>query len=193
VSLQVQSLTLLLMVASGGALGILFDTYRVVSGQLRLHRLFISMFDVLYWLAATLLVFRVLYYSNMGDVRLFIFLGLLLGISAYFALLSPWTIKAVKAIIHAITVVSGWCVQLFQLFIIKPLLLLYKCFMILLGFLAAVSIFLYKVVLQLLYPFWAVIKWLTRPIHRYFRFLVRWQSWIVSAWQQVKRLFRGKQ
>jgi len=192
VSLQVQTLTLLLMVASGGVLGVLFDTYRVVSGQLRLHRVFVPVFDVLYWLAATLLVFRVLYYSNMGDVRIFVFLGLLLGISAYFALISPWTIKAVKAIIRAIVLVCRWLIRLFQLLIIKPLILLYKCFLILLGFMAAVSIFLYKVVLQLLYPLWAVTKWLTRPIHKYFSFLGRWQRGVISAWQRVKRMFRGK-
>lgn len=166
-NLEVQIWSLLMMVASGGALGAVFDVYRIVAGHVRFGRLLVSAIDLLYWIAATIIVFRVLYITNSGEVRVFVFLGLLLGLSMYYALISTFVIRATRMIIRAVQAVAAWCVRVFQLMVIRPLRWLYRLLMALLGFLAALTVFLYKVVLQLLYPVWMLLRWITRPLHKH--------------------------
>lgn len=178
-----------MMVASGGALGAVFDVYRVVAGQLRLGRITISALDLMYWIAATIVVFRVLYLTNMGEVRVFVFLGLLLGISIYFALISTYIITGVRAVIRVIRIAASWVVRLFRLLIVRPLLMIYRVLAVLLGIVAATTIFLYKVVIQLLYPVWVFFRWISRPVHKYFLFLTRWRRVASDAAHWVKRMF----
>ena len=63
------------MLLSGIGMGVVFDGYRVVSDELRISRLWVPVFDLLYWIAATLAVFQVLSTSNEGEVRAYVFLG----------------------------------------------------------------------------------------------------------------------
>ena len=164
-SLQVQLVTLGAMVLSGNVLGVVFDAYRVVSREVRLHRFVLSLLDLLYWLAAAVLVFRVLYETNLGEVRLFVFLGLLFGISMYFAFFSRWTILAVRWSIEMFRRLVRFTIKMFDLLIIRPIRFLIRCLIVIWGFLCALSIFLYKFVLQLLYPLWVFLRWIARPLH----------------------------
>lgn len=187
-SLEVQASTLFLMVLSGTALGAVFDGYRVVFAQLRVGRYFVHAFDLLYWLAAMLFVFRILYFSNSGEVRVYVFLGLLLGISLYFALLSSSVIKGVLMTIRAIQTLFRWSIRLFTVLIVRPIRFLYKCLFIIFGFIGALSIFLFKIVIQLLYPVWKILSWVTKPLHRYFTFLSRWKE----QWLRAMRWIKGR-
>lgn len=187
-SLHVQLATLAAMVLSGNVLGILFDSYRVVSRELRLHRRLIPLFDLAYWLAATVFVFRILYQTNLGEVRVFVFLGLLLGISAYFAFFSRWTIRFVRWLINLVRATVRLSIQGFRLLIIRPLVFLWRCLIVFLGFLGAFSVFFGKIVLQLLYPLWVVLKWAVRPLHRYFSFLQRWKQPLYRLLDRLIRL-----
>ncbi len=63
----------MMMLLSGIGMGVAFDSYRVVSNRLHIGRLWIPILDLLYWLAATLIVFRVLMANNDGEVRIYIF------------------------------------------------------------------------------------------------------------------------
>lgn len=184
-SLQVQLITLAAMVFSGHALGVIFDAYRVVSRELRLHRWLIPACDLLYWIAATLLVFRVLYAANLGEIRMFVFLGILLGISMYFAFVSPWTVRAVKQLIEIIRRAIALGIRLFILLIVRPLQFLYRCLIIFMGFLMALSVFLYKFVLQLLYPLWVILKWITRPLHRHVARLLIWMRPVKHWYERI--------
>ena len=65
-NLQTQWLTLVWMLASGTLMGIAFDSYRVVSGQLRFPRWSVNLLDLFYWIASALFVFRMLYHVNQG-------------------------------------------------------------------------------------------------------------------------------
>jgi len=153
VSLEVQFLTLGAMFGSGAGLGVLYDIYRVAAGQLKISRWLLPILDILYWIVATILVFRVLYTSNQGQVRLFVFIGLLVGICFYFGLLSHWVVKLLLFVIRL-----GKA-------LIRLLIGIYRLLIITLGFLAAFAVFLFKIVLQLLYPF----RFLFRPLLRLVR------------------------
>ncbi len=72
-SLQVQFVTIGMMFLSGHGLGVMYDMYRVLSRQFRAPKWIIPFLDVVYWVVATLLVFLALFYSNQGEVRMFVF------------------------------------------------------------------------------------------------------------------------
>lgn len=154
------------MLLSGLGMGAVFDSYRILSLELKFPRWWLPFLDLLYWVAAALIVFRVLYAGNNGEVRVYVFLGLLLGVTVYYFLFSRmvaaivrWTILAVRGLIRFIIGMLDWT-------IVKPLVLLYKLIKVIFSFGAAITIFLLKVVLQLFRPFWLLAKWMLGPVIR---------------------------
>lgn len=175
-------------------MGAIFDTYRVLSGQLRVPRWLIPLLDIVYWVLSTILVFRGLYASNHGQVRVFVFIGLLLGGWIYMRLFSRWIIKLVLLLIRIVKALIRFIIRTFELTIIKPIQLLYRLVIVIFGFLLAISIFLYKIVLQLLYPFRVIFRKLFKWV-RPWLVIPRWlkTNWFSVLWkklvQAVKRLF----
>jgi spore cortex biosynthesis protein YabQ len=186
VSLQVQFLTIGVMMASGAAMGILFDIYRVLAGQLRLPRLLVPAADLLYWAAATLLVFRNLLFSNHGELRFFVFIGLAAGISFHFCFMSPATVKTVKAFIRFAVRAYFFLVKCVNIFLVRPVKLLFRITVIFTGFLAALAIFLYKFVLQLIYPVKLLLRWLFTPLLR----RMAWPHWMEGAGRKLAGILR---
>jgi spore cortex biosynthesis protein YabQ len=160
-NLNEQFLTMGLMMGSGLGLGFFFDIYRVLTGKLELKRWMIAILDIIYGLAAAVAVFRVLYYSNYGQLRFFIFFGLILGIYLYYQWFSKITIRIVVKVIRLVQ----W---LWNMFIMRPILALYKVLLIFLGFFKALTIFFYKLMLQLSYPLQFLTRWLIKSIKRLF-------------------------
>jgi spore cortex biosynthesis protein YabQ len=173
------------MICSGVALGLLFDTYRVLSGEFRFPRWIIPPLDLLYWAVGTLAVFRILFLSNGGEVRLYVFLAMMIGVSFYFGLLSGFFIKGIGWTIERIKQLIRSLIRLGDLFIIRPLIGLYRAFIIFLGFLAALSIFLTKLVLQLLYPLWKIAVWMLRPLGVKLFGLIRGDRWLLPVVRRI--------
>ncbi|MFC0216117.1 spore cortex biosynthesis protein YabQ [Paenibacillus chartarius] len=195
-TLNVQFLTLWMMFVSGLALGVLFDGFRVLAGQLRVPRWTQPVTDLLYWSLATILVFRILYWSNHGQVRLFVFIGLLIGVVIYFTSLSKAVISVMHYLIRTVKALFRFLVKTVETVVVKPIIGLYRLFILFLGFLAALAIFLYRIVLQCLYPFWKLLIWLTRPIWRPLqqhlrmpRWLARIGGWFERMWVWLRRWF----
>lgn len=185
-TLQVQFVTLGMMFLGGLSLGGLFDLYRVLASQLKAPRYAYYLLDIFFWIAGTLLVFKLLYESNLGQVRMFIFIGLLAGVLLYFLFFSPvviqiilWMIRFTKATIRVIK-------KTVEIFIITPVIWLYRATVVFLGFLLAIAIFLYKVMLQLLYPVWKLLIWLVRPLVRRLRI----PSWMKKSGQSIAAFIR---
>ncbi|NEW09584.1 spore cortex biosynthesis protein YabQ [Paenibacillus sp. SYP-B3998] len=188
-TLHVQFHTIFMMFLSGIALGAIFDVFRVLSSKLRLPRWAIPLIDILYWIVATILVFRLLIYSNEGQIRVFIFLGMGIGICFYFAFLSRWIIQLTLLVIRIVIALYLFISRTVELLIIKPIIGLYRLTVIILGFLLAVAIFLYKIVLQLLYPLWRLLLWMTRPAHKYFVIPVWFKKLTGKIMEICRRLF----
>lgn len=165
-------------------MGVVFDGYRVVSNELRLPRWWLPVLDMMYWMAAALIVFRVLYASNNGEVRAYVFLGLLIGVLSYYWLFSKSVIAIVKWTIGAIKTLVRFIFKCIEFVIVKPILLLYKLVKVILGFGTAFTIFLLKIVIQLIRPFWLLLRWLSRPLVRP---LWRWVSPYVQRWRVKER------
>lgn len=178
------------MIVCGLGLGVLYDVYRVLYHTFQPPKWLTAACDLIYWLVATLFVFRTLFWSNQGEVRVFIFLGLIVGVWTYFVWFSPSVIRCIRFVIALIKKFINISIKLFQLLVIKPILFLYRCVVIFLGFLLTASMFLCKIMLQLLYPVWILLRWLTKPIWTRvklpsFAIIRKGIKWIKSGWSQL--------
>lgn len=151
-----------LMLCGGGLLGLLYDVCRVFAKEFRFARFQTLIVDLCYWLAAAVIVFKLLYTGNHGDLRIYVFIGLLVGGWLYFVLLSRIAAKVTRAAIQFGKKLYYFILKAFYVLLIKPVILLYKLIKILLGFLLAITIFFYKFMIQLLYPFQKLFLWLLR-------------------------------
>jgi spore cortex biosynthesis protein YabQ len=185
VTLSIQFLTMASMIASGAALGLLFDVYRVLSGEFRFPRWIIPPLDLLYWGIGTLAVFRVLFLSNGGEVRIYVFLAMMIGVSFYFALISSFAIQTIRWMIKQVKALIRFLLKLGNLLIVRPLVGLYRLCIVILGFLAALSIFLSKVVIQLLYPLWKLTIWIGRPLGRWLHSALRADRWLTPFVRRI--------
>jgi spore cortex biosynthesis protein YabQ len=122
VSLDVQFLTMAWMAGCGALLGAAFDTVNVTARRFRFGRGVRSLLDVLYWVAATLLVFRVLVKANGGVVRPFVFLGLGIGAVLYLLLAAGLYRRTVDRLLAVLTWLYGWTVRVLRALVWRPLL-----------------------------------------------------------------------
>lgn len=165
-TLGMQWWTMAAMLLSGVGMGTVFDGYRVVSNELKFPRWWLPVLDVVYWMAAAIAVFRVLYASNYGEVRAYVFIGLAVGVLLYYFLFSKLVTVTVTWIIGAIRKLIAFTLKCLHILVVKPILLLYRLLVVTLGFGSAITIFLLKIVLQLVRPFWHLIVWMLRPALR---------------------------
>ncbi|WP_059048740.1 spore cortex biosynthesis protein YabQ [Paenibacillus senegalimassiliensis] len=189
-NLETQWITLLWMLASGGILGVAFDSYRVVSGQLHFPRWSIHVLDLLYWVAAALFVFRVLYHSNHGELRFYVFLGLFIGIWIYFLFLSVITERFVLMLMRISNKIYRMIVRTIEILLIAPLKWLVNLIRLMLGFLWIGLLFLLRITLL---PIWKLIRWAFRPIWRKLRIPEGWtkvQHWAAMWRDRCLRLLR---
>ncbi|MFC5530025.1 spore cortex biosynthesis protein YabQ [Cohnella yongneupensis] len=184
------------MILCGLAMGTVFDVYRVASHRFHIARWLLPGLDVVYWAAATFAVFSLLLDSNHGEVRMYVFLGLGIGVTGYFGLFSRTVAK-----------VTGWLIErLQQLFrglwrigdalLFKPLAWIVRLLAKLLDIVFVVIAALLLWVGRLLFkPLSKLAKWIWAkllPVRVKFRPVV--QAWhkIRDKWREIVAIFRKK-
>jgi len=75
-------------IAIGLIMGIVFDFYRALRGLVRPKKWTTGLSDLIVCLFLTCLVFLLLIFSNWGEVRVYVFLGLAIGLAIHFKYLS---------------------------------------------------------------------------------------------------------
>ena len=180
-TLSVQYVTMGMMMASGIAMGVIFDVYRVLTGQLRLIRRLVPLLDLVYWAGVTIFVFRMLKQGNEGQLRFFVFIGLALGTYLYYWLFSGTTRMLVEQLIKAIKWLAQILRRCFEICIVRPVIGLYKLAFLLLCYAASVAIFLLKIVLQLFYP----VRILLFFAWKHTGGRIKWAEWIIHM-RQIK-------
>ena len=84
---QVQALGI--MVVTGLVLGVIYDFYRIVRSFSRPGSSTGLVLDIVFWVAATPATFLMLVAGNWGQLRSYVFIGIAIGLFAYFQLVSP--------------------------------------------------------------------------------------------------------
>ncbi|WP_373325744.1 spore cortex biosynthesis protein YabQ [Sporomusa paucivorans] len=118
--LSTQIRTFVLIVTTGIVLGILFDTYRVLRRRFRPPWLVTSLTDLLYCLLASAIAFTALLASNWGELRFYVYIALLVGIIAYYRLVSQYVMKFIMALLLLITKLCHLTKLAVAFTIIKP-------------------------------------------------------------------------
>ncbi|TCZ74328.1 spore cortex biosynthesis protein YabQ [Paenibacillus albiflavus] len=165
-TLQIQFWTLFMMICGGMAMGAIYDLFRLLYEQLKLPRWTIIPMDITYWIVATILIFQMLYSSNQGQLRMFVFVGMVAGVLLYYFVFGKIVTKIYLFIFKMVTETYRIILKIFDIFLIRPAIILYKVVIILFGFLKAIAIFLYKIMIQLLYPVWKLVLWIKQRFVR---------------------------
>ena len=121
-----QVITFLITIATGIVLGVLFDCYRVLRGNFRSRGLVTCLTDLLYWLLATVVVFLALVVSNWGELRFYVFLGILSGVGLYYRLVSLYAIRLFSFFIRFVKSIVNFIKRVVKVFFIRPILFCIK-------------------------------------------------------------------
>jgi len=99
-SMSGQAWLFLSAVLTGGAIGLLYDAFRVFRKTTPHSKLAVQIEDVVFWIAATGLTFYYMLHRNYGEIRPFVLVGIALGIVLYFATLSRLVLVVFVAIVE---------------------------------------------------------------------------------------------
>nr|WP_255807732.1 spore cortex biosynthesis protein YabQ [Cohnella mopanensis] len=190
-------MTIASMMLCGVAMGLVFDVYRVASHRFHIARWLLPALDVVYWAAATLGVFSILLGSNEGEVRMYVFLGLGIGVTGYFGLFSNGVVKLSGKLIDIFKSIFRFAWKLINALVWTPLLwmvrLLAKVLDILFIVTVAILLWVGKLLLK---PFarLARVMWpKLLPIRRRFWPIMRTYRRAREKASQIRNLFRKKQ
>jgi spore cortex biosynthesis protein YabQ len=196
VNAAAQWMTIASMMLCGLSMGLVFDVYRVASHRFHVARWLLPALDVAYWAAATLGVFHILLGSNQGEVRMYVFLGLGIGVTGYFGLFSNWMVKLTGKIIDIFKTLFNFLWKLFTMLIGVPFLwivrLLAKLLDILFIVTAALLLWTGKLLLK---PLKALGSWLwlkLLPIRRKFEPVVKAYTRFREKVRQIRDLLKRK-
>jgi len=190
-------MTIATMMLCGLAMGLAFDVYRVASHRFHVARWLLPALDVAYWAAATLGVFAVLLGSNQGEVRMYVFLGLGIGVTGYFGLFSPWMVRITGKLIDILKSLSLFVWKVVNALLIVPVFwvvrMLAKLLDILFVVTAAVLLWTGKLLLRPLGGLggWLWVKLL--PIRRKFAPVANAYRRLSGRIRQIRDLFRKKE
>jgi spore cortex biosynthesis protein YabQ len=101
-SVSTQAYIFLCSVAGGMAIALIYDMFRISRKAIRTVNLLIYFEDLLYWLIVAVVMFTMVYYSNEGELRSYIFIGVIIGAILYMLLFSRIIISSSMMIINVV-------------------------------------------------------------------------------------------
>lgn len=69
-------------------IGFIYDVFRIKRKTIKTGALFIYIEDLTYWIIVAAIVFALIFYSNDGEIRGYIFIGAIIGVTLYMLLFS---------------------------------------------------------------------------------------------------------
>ncbi len=102
-----QAYTFLLFILNGICIGIFFDLFRILRKTFKTSDWITYIEDVVFWILSGVITLYFIFAFNHGEIRLYLFLGILLGIVFYILSISKYFIKVNVFIIDTIKTVLG--------------------------------------------------------------------------------------
>ena len=99
---QNQAYLFLVFSLTGVAIGVLFDIFRILRKSIKTPNIIIYIEDILFWILAGLLILYNIWYFNDGEIRIYMFLGIIIGLLLYMSTLSNIIIKIFSKILQTI-------------------------------------------------------------------------------------------
>ena len=99
---QNQAYLFLVFSLTGVTIGILFDFFRILRKTIKTPNIITYIEDILFWILTGLLVLYNIWHFNDGEIRIFMFLGIILGALIYISILSKMVILVFTKILQTI-------------------------------------------------------------------------------------------
>ena len=95
---QNQAYLFLVFSLTGVVIGVLFDFFRLLRRSIKTSNTITYMEDILFWILTGILILYSIWFFNNGEIRIFIFLGIIVGILLYIFTLSNIIVKIFSTI-----------------------------------------------------------------------------------------------
>jgi len=119
-TLDTQVLTMISMVVGGIYLGFANETFRRFSVMWKKRVILVYLFEIIFWVIQTSILFYVLYQVNHGEIRFYIFLACLLGFSIYVVLFQSFYRRFLEILIQIVKQAAYITVRTIQELLIEP-------------------------------------------------------------------------
>ncbi len=117
-----QAYVFLIFILNGIIIGIIFDIFRVLRKSFKTSNFMTYIEDIAFWIISGGILLYSIFVFNDGELRLYIFLGIILGIILYIITISKYFIKFNVTIINFF---KGVIYKIFKI-IFAPLNFIYK-------------------------------------------------------------------
>jgi len=101
-SVSAQAYIFLYSIVGGVIIAFIYDIFRVKRRAVKTSLIFVYVEDLVFWIIVGAVMFAVIYLSNEGEVRGYIFIGSLLGIIAYSLVFSKIVMAAFLYVIKTV-------------------------------------------------------------------------------------------
>ena len=98
---QNQAYLFLVFSLTGVAIGILFDLFRILRRSIKTANIVTYIEDILFWILTGILILYNIWYFNNGEIRIYMFLGIIIGVLIYMSTLSNILVKIFTKILSA--------------------------------------------------------------------------------------------
>lgn len=88
-----QLYTLFVFILSGAGIGILFDLFRILRKLFKTPDIITYIEDILFWMLTGLFLLYIIFKYSFGQLRIYMFVSLIIGIVIYFLTISKYFIK----------------------------------------------------------------------------------------------------
>ncbi|TDL84851.1 spore cortex biosynthesis protein YabQ [Vibrio vulnificus] len=167
-TLTIQFYTLLAMIGMGSGFGAALDTYSRFLNRSERKRWIVFIHDFLFWIIQGLLIFYVLFLVNEGEFRLYLFLALLCGFSAYQALFKGFYLRFLEFLIILVIKLARFIANSVHMLILLPIKwVIVSVLAIIIGigkFVLTLLKWAGKILLFILNIFWRPLKWILTHI-----------------------------
>ena len=99
---QNQAYLFLVFTLTGVIVGILFDAFRILRRTFKTTNIITYIEDILFWILTGLLILYNIWYFNNGEIRIYMFLGIIIGVLIYMSALSNVIIKIFTKLLSVI-------------------------------------------------------------------------------------------
>lgn len=112
----------LLFILNGLLIGLFFDFFRILRKSFKTNDFITYIEDMIFWIVTGLSILYFIFVFNNGEIRFYMFLGIILGVTIYMFLFSSYIIKINVTIINFLKSIIGKII----LILLIPLKLLFK-------------------------------------------------------------------
>jgi len=130
-----QAYLFFIFLINGIIIGLLFDFFRILRRSFKTNNIITYIEDILFWILTGIILLYSIFIFNNGEIRLYLFLGVMLGIIIYMLTISTFIINinvkfikflktVINKVVHIILIPFNFVYNLMKKIFIKPILFL---------------------------------------------------------------------